>query len=126
MEVASRQTSDPRQFDIPLTTQYYFITPTDVPGRITTDDFLFFTSTDSSIKFSDYDVLVESFNGKFKKLGQLSTKVQLPHVHFLNDALLLVLPKNSVAEPKFIGTIQRGKQYVLSFNKSEGDFFLLK
>jgi len=125
MEVATRGNSDPRQFDIPLSTQFYFITPTDVPGRRTSEDFLFFTST-SPITFSDYDVLVESFNGKFKKIGQLAPSVLLPHVHFLNDALVLVVPKRPSSKPKFIGTIQRGKQYTLSLSKPEGDFFVLK
>ena len=125
MEVAYRNDFDERQFDIPLTSQYHFITPLDVPGRITAEDYLYFSTTDNTIRFSDYDVLVESFGGDYKKIGQLNYSVRLPHVHFLNDALVLVVPKNDPSKPRFIGTIKRGKQYVMSFNRRVGDSFLL-
>ena len=123
MEVASRSTGDPRQFDIPLTTQYHFITPTDVPGRITTEDFLFFENN-PRVNFFDYDVVVESYNGKFKRLGRLNSSVQLPHTHFLNDALIVVVPRTDATKPRFVGTVQRGKVYLFGFNEVNGIYLL--
>lgn len=128
MEVAFRNNTDSRQFDIPLTTQYHFITPIDVPGRITNEDFLFFSNNEpTKVHFPDYDVLVESFNGSFKNLGKLNKSVRLPHVHFVNDALLLVVPKKDMNKVRFVGTIQRGKHYFLSLDREiEKGLYVLK
>lgn len=126
MQVATREFTDRRQFDIPLTTQYHFITPVDVNGRLTTEDYIFFNQF-QNINFKDYDVLVESFNGAFKKLGELADVMRLPHVHFVNTALVLVVPKTDSRKPKFVGTIQRGKKYNFGLNHlTTHGFYLLQ
>jgi hypothetical protein len=125
MEVTLRGSTDPREFDIPLTTQYHFITPTEVKGRLTTEDYIFF-NPQIQINLSNYDVILESFNGSFKKIGTLSETMKLPHVHFVNDALILIVPKFDVSLPKFVGTIQRGKTYNITFKHiSDNGYYIL-
>jgi hypothetical protein len=126
MEVATRKFTDRRQLDIPLTSQYHFIIPTDVDGRLTTEDFIFFNLC-CDIALNDYDVVIESFNGTFKKLGALKNIVRLPHVHFVDNSLLMVLPRNDTSKPKFVGTVRRGNQYNLLTNHlSKYGFYLLQ
>jgi hypothetical protein len=125
MDVATRNYTDRRQLDIPLTTQYHFIIPSDVKGRVTTEDFIFFNPT-NNILFDDYDVIVESFNGSFKKIGELSNMMKLPHVLFSDISLVLVLPKTDRNKPRFMGIIQRGKIYNLFMNHlTDHGFYLL-
>ena len=113
-----------RQFDIPLTTQFYFTLPSDVKGRITQEDFLYF-SWDQEINPSNYDVVLETLQTDFKIIGPLSSIVKLPHVQISNDALFIILPKYSHL-PKFIGSPMRGKKYHLT-TKSQlyNNFYLL-
>lgn len=126
MEVATKKFTDSRNLDIPLTTQHHFIVPNSVKGRLTTEDYLFFVK-DFNINFKDYDVLVESFNGSFKTIGELSDTMKLPHVHFVNSALLMIVPKTDDAKPKFVGTIQRGRRYIISLaHITKHGFYLLK
>jgi hypothetical protein len=126
MDVVTKKFTDRRQLDIPLTTQYHFITPTDVRGRLTTEDYIFFIPL-CPINFNEYDVLIESFNGDFKKLGGLDSVVRLPHVHFVDNALLLVVHKFDGSKPKFVGTVERGKKYSISLNHySNHSFYLLQ
>ena len=63
-----------RQFDIPLTTQYHYSIPTNVKGRITADDFVYFSISD--INPYDYDVAIQSFSGDFRIVGPLKKDLQ--------------------------------------------------
>ena len=101
-----------RQFDIPLTTQYHFVIPSDVKGRITTEDFVFFEYP-NEIDPTRYTVVLDTFGGDQREVAPLSKKVKLPHVHIPYEAFILILP-DDVSLPKFIGTAVRGNRYILS------------
>lgn len=102
-----------RQYDIPLTTQYHYSIPTSVKGRITTQDFLYF-SFQCNLNPDAYDVCCESFSGELRKIGSLAEAVRLPHVHIAPESLLWLLPKTNPSLPSFVGTVERGKTYIVS------------
>jgi hypothetical protein len=102
-----------RQFEFPLTSSFFSI-PHGVEGRLTSEDYIKFI-IDSDIIPSNYSVVVESFNGNFKNIGDLKTIVRLPHIHFVKEAFISLIPK--VIDPSlpiFIGTMIRGKTYHVS------------
>lgn len=103
-----------RQFDIPLTTQFHFSIPSDVKGRITQEDFVYFTYPED-VDPTRYSVVVDTFSGDHRQVAPLSEKVKLPHVHIPYEAFIMVLPDDP-SLPKFIGTTIRGKRYTLSRN----------
>lgn len=102
-----------RQFEIPLTTQYYFSIPATVKGRITTEDFISF-DFDESFPNDNYDVVVQGYDGKFKIVGSLEKTVILPHVRLPYESTLLVLHRTDPTKPKYIGTVKRGKTYSIA------------
>lgn len=101
-----------RQFDIPLSTQFHFSIPTDVKGRLTQEDYVFFNYP-NDVDPTRYTVVIDTFGGDPRQVGRLSEKVRLPHVHIPYDAFIMVLP-DDISLPKFIGTAIRGRRYTLS------------
>ena len=116
-----------RQFDIPLTTQYHFIIPSDVDGRLTQEDFIYF-APDSTVSSNDFEVVVESYSGNFLKVGELAPIVKLPHVHFSYESLVMLLPRNGKESTRFIGTLVRGHKYIVSKknNRVSNNLYLMK
>lgn len=112
-----------RQFDIPLTTQYHYIIPTSVKGRLTKEDFIHFTFCDFNP--SGYNVLLESYNGQLLKIGPLSETVRLPHVQIPRDNLIWIIHSTNEFFPKFVGTAQRGKTYNVSLKGNKFDEYNL-
>jgi len=114
-----------RQLDIPLTSGFYFVIPTDVKGRLTSEDYINFKI--DGINKELYDVAIETIQEDFRTISHLNEVVRLPHVQIPQGAFVLVLPRNSLSLPKFIGTIDRGKTYYVSTkNAKVKDFYLLK
>lgn len=114
-----------RQYDPPLLDQFNRTLPKNVKGRLTRDDFITF-NYDTSFPFQKYDVCVQTFNGEIRKFSPLLPSVQLPGVQFVNDSLLLVLPKHDRQAPRFAGIIQRGQNYNISQEQHVNGFFILK
>ncbi len=108
---------------MPLNKQEFAGIPTNVPGRLTADDFIYFTYDSDLIAFdpTQFDCVIQNDDGSFLNVsaggqyGHLSPSVQLPAVRYSTGTNVLVLPKLNVANaPRFIGTLQRGKTYRLT------------
>ncbi len=107
---------------MPLNTQEFAGIPTDVMGRLTADDYIFFTWDSDLLSFNpaQYDVAIESDSGTFVNVtgppngvGHLDSAVQLPALRYSSGTLVVVIPKQ-LGGPRFVGTLQRGKTYRLS------------
>lgn len=107
-----------RQYDIPLTTQYHYSIPSDVPGRTTSQDFVYFNYNGVIPDPHNYIVSFQSYSGEFLGVAPLSQTVKLPHVHISPDSMIMLLP-NSLGLPRFIGTVQRGKTYEVTMNSGQ-------
>lgn len=111
-----------RQYDIPLTNMFFATLPADVPGRTTRDEYVYF---DYTFDASQYDVVAESYGGQFLKFAPLSQAVKLPHVQYGRESLLMVIPINNPLLPTYVGTIQRGKRYVLAPGLMKNGYYLM-
>ena len=113
-----------RQFDIPLTTGYHYSIPRDVKGRETKEDFIQFI-IDNNIDKNDYYVCVQSTVGSIRSIDILKSIVRLPHVIFAEDNFILLLSNSN--KPPFIGTIKRGRTYIVSYNNlQKNGYYILK
>jgi hypothetical protein len=106
-----------------------FIIPDFLPGRLMTDDFIFFDIPDSIDPFS-YHVAIESMNTRgpspYRIISGIQQQVRLPHVYFSPDAKVVVLPRTE-GLPVFFGTLKRGSTYSIPKNIfSSGIFPLVK
>ena len=102
------------QVDTPYTGAVYGVLPKEVPGRVPTDDFVFFNYP-SYMKPGDYNVVVESLDTsnitKFRNIGPLNKMVELPHVHYDAYATIAVIPRLNQNLPRFNARLNRGSTY---------------
>ena len=103
-----------RQFDIPLTRQHHYVIPTDVKGRLTQEDYVFFIF-EEPLDLKRYSVVIDTYGGDPRIVSPLSDKVKLPHVQIPSDSFIFLLP-DSVSLPKYIGIVERGKRYLVPKN----------
>ena len=98
-----------------LWTNSSFIIPDFLPGRLMTDDFIFFNIPDSIDPFS-YHVAIESMNTRgpspYRIISKVQQRIRLPHVYFSPDAKIVVLPITE-GLPVFFGTLKRGGTYMI-------------
>ena len=100
---------------MPLHTQSFAGIPTDVEGRQTANDYIFFAYNEREIPSRAFDVAMEMNDGTFQIISGLTKSVKLPEIMITNGTLLVVIPKmnNGNGMKGFVGTIKRGKTYVL-------------
>lgn len=114
-----------RQFDITRINNQHITLPLAIPYRLDATDYAFFNYSDN-FPVDMYEVIVESAsnascnpNDRFRSIGPLSRKVELPGVFFSRGfgsaSSILVLPKVE-GMPKFIGTVNRGATYNIDRN----------
>lgn len=109
-----------RQNDFPISTQSSYIDlPNNTKGKLTKDDYVYFTWSSEFEKNKDhYYVVLETLayqdNLRFRSIGKLTQAVKLPMV-ILGEDLLLLLP-DSTELPSYSGVIKRGKSYHISNN----------
>lgn len=103
------------QVDIPYASQNFMSLPQYVPGRVNTDDFVYF-KWPRSLNPQQYSVLVEpndTAGGSFRTLGTLSDAVGLPVVYFNAESMIGVVPTNNGQLPAFWSRLNRGSTYVI-------------
>lgn len=103
-----------RQLDILFSQSNFFTLPRYLPGRLNTDDFIFFRWC-STIDPKNYDVVVESNDvsgPSYRKISPLLESVELPHVRFPWRGRLGVIPKNDKL-PSFESELSRGSTYII-------------
>lgn len=103
------------QLDITRFAGPTFSIPKQMPGRILSDDFVFF-SWAQSINPADYWVAISSNDTSgpiFRKIAPLDRQVELPYVHIDAYGMLVVLPATNENLPRFIARLSRGSTYVI-------------
>jgi hypothetical protein len=103
-----------RQYDIPLANPQFYTIPDIAPGRIMTDDFVFFYWK-ANIDPSRYTVVVESLDiagTTFRSIGPLKEQMKLPFVQFGPYAKIGVIPDSQML-PNFSAILARGATYLI-------------
>ncbi len=131
------QSDGTRQYDIPRNRGNWLTMPQSVPGRMNTDDYVFF-KWNCDLPANMYCVAVESMStaspnrsDRFRLIGMLDNTVELPDVMyshgFGSHAKILVLPKIGNL-PAFVGDLVRGSTYHinLSGNKTRSGHIILE
>jgi hypothetical protein len=114
--------SPDRQYDINRINNQHITLPLAIPYRLDATDYAFFNYSDD-FPVDAYEVIVESADNasgnprdRFRSIGPLSRKVELPGVFFSRGfgsaSSILVLPKQEGMQ-KFIGNINRGATYFI-------------
>lgn len=117
MKMGSYRGYDPRyhptQLDITYSSGHFFSLPKNLPGRLNTDDFVFF-KWQNNIQAMEYDVVISSNDTagpRFRKIGSLDVQLKLPEVILDADALIGVIPKKDRSKPSFWGRLNRASTY---------------
>lgn len=101
------------QLDIPYSSGHFFSLPENLPGRLNTDDFIFFR-WQQNISPMEYDVVISSNDtsgAPFRTIGSLGQQVKLPQVYLDADAMVGVIPKRDPSKPSFWGRLNRASTY---------------
>lgn len=110
----------PTQLDIPYSGPNFFTLPSNLPGRLNTDDLIFFR-WQTNISPLEYDVIITSNDTAgppFRSLGTLNNQIQLPQVYLDADALVGVVPKFDRSRPSFWGRLNRASTYSIPLVRS--------
>jgi len=103
------------QADITLAGNKFISIPRETPGRLNTDDFVFF-NWPSTVNPNEYTVVVESMDtagAQYRKVAPLSKQINLPFVQFDAHALIGVIPNHDERKPQFWARLNRGSTYQL-------------
>lgn len=104
-----------QQLDIPFSHGHFFHLPKSTPGRVNTDDFVFF-NIPAGLKKTDYTVVVSSLDtsgGPLRTIGALQDSVELPFVQYGAHGKLLVIPTHNPHLPSFFARLNRGSTYTI-------------
>lgn len=104
------------QTDLPFANGKFYGLPKHLPGRVNTDDFVFFFYP-KSMNPSDYMVVVETLDTSqethLRKIGELRPNVELPFVHFDAYASIYVIPKTDPTKHTYYARLNRGSSYTI-------------
>lgn len=105
------------QLDPPFSNGKFFSLPKFLPGRVNTDDFVYFNYP-STMDPRDYMVAVETIDtsnphSPLRTVGPLRPAVELPHVHYDAYASVYVLPKVDPRKPTFYARLNRASTYAI-------------
>lgn len=102
------------QLDTPFSGSVFGVLPKEVPGRVLTDDFVFFNYP-SHVKPGDYVVVIPSLDTsgleKYRQIGPLNQTVELPHVFHDAYAEIYVMPRINGNLPTFYSRLSKGSTY---------------
>lgn len=114
-----------RQLDISLSGPNFFTIPKHLPGRLTTNDYVFF-HWPCDLDSSKYCVVVESNDASgdsvHRNIGPLQKSIELPHVRFAPYARIGVVPVVS-SHPVFEEQLVRGSTYIIPDTKGKNGRF---
>ncbi len=103
------------QVDDPFSPASFFILPKHIPGRVNTDDFVYF-SYPASFPAHEYFVVTttqDTSGSPLRQLGKLEKNVELPHVQFGAHGKLYLIPSRNEHLPTFYARLNRGSTYVV-------------
>ena len=103
----------PTQCDITLAGNPFISLPRHLPGRLNTDDFVFF-NWPPSVNPLNYTVVVEANDTageRYRSIAPLAKEVALPFVQFDAYAMIGVIPTQNKYLPKFWSRVNRGSTY---------------
>ena len=112
------------QLDIPRTSGNFFSIPKHSPGRVNTDDFVFFVWP-HNFNFQDYTVVMSSNDvagPQFRKIGPMGRQIELPYVHIDAYGTIGVIPTLNPNLPQFWGRLNRGSTYEIPLVSSPGKY----
>ena len=104
-----------QQLDIPFASGHFFSLPKNLPGRVNTDDFMFF-NIPAGVNPADYTVAVSSIDTsgpRYRTIGVLQQSVELPFVQYGAHGQVLVLPTKNPNLPSFFSRLNRGSTYTI-------------
>lgn len=114
-----------QQLDIPLSNGKFFNISKHIPGRVMTDDFVFFNNYSRVIDPSKYGVYMSSNDmagtSYTRFLGFLGERVEVPHVHLDAYAKIYVQPLSKNPKlPFYVARLNRGSTYSIPNMTSPG------
>lgn len=104
-----------QQLDIPFSHGHFFHLPKGLPGRVNTDDFVFF-NLPAGLNPVEYSVVVSSIDTSgppLRTIGSLQESVELPFVQYGAHGKILVIPKRNPNLPSFFARLNRGSTYTI-------------
>jgi hypothetical protein len=104
-----------QQLDLPLSNAHFGILPKNLPGRMWTDDFVYFNFPDN-IRPGDYMIAtttLDTSGSPLRTIGPLKTTVELPQVIFDAYGTILVFPRDNPNLPTFFARLNRGSSYLI-------------
>lgn len=118
------------QLDITYYGQDFLSLPKFLPGRLNSDDFVYF-NIPASINQNDYMVVVKSNdvarNNAFRTISVLREWVELPAVYFGGDSIVSVIPKTNPNLSSFHSRLNRGSTYdIPNVNKYGGSYDMIR
>jgi hypothetical protein len=104
-----------QQSDIRLLRNGITTIPRIVPGRMSTEDFVFFIIP-HNINPKDFTVVVmanDTAGPMWRSIGPLQKQLYLPEVNFGAHSNISVIPKENPSLPSFMARLNRGSTYVI-------------
>jgi hypothetical protein len=105
----------PQQLDITLSGQDFLSIPEHMPGRLNTDDFVYFEYSNLRDP-NNYTVVISSNDtsgSQFRSIGPLRKFVKLPFVQLDAYGVIGLVPNNDHTKPQFWGRLNRASTYVV-------------
>ena len=105
------------QIETSFANRNFGLLPKHLPGRVNTDDFVFFQVPDSFPK-NAYSVVIQTTDtsnpgSNLRNLGDYANQVELPFIHFGSDLDIYLMPKTSSSLPTYRGRLNRGSTYIV-------------
>lgn len=103
-----------QQLDLPWSNSKFYTLPKHLPGRVNTDDFVYFNYP-SWMNGNDYVVAITTLDtsaGPLRTIGPLSQgNIEIPHIQLDPYGSIYVIPKNNPNLPRFYSRLNRASTY---------------
>jgi hypothetical protein len=99
--------------------------PHTVPGRLSSEDFVFFNWTPGALDVANYSVIMTSNDTsgpKWRKIGKLREQIKLPEVILDAYAEIGVLHDSKDWYPSFYSRLNRGSTYIIPIVSKPGAY----
>ena len=124
----SKHMSTDHQNEILYAGGYFYDLPKHLPGRVNTDDFVYFVIP-PTINAAEYAVVVQTLDTSgptsWRKL-KLAKTVELPFIHYDAYAGIGVVPLRDPRKPSFYSRLNRGSTYTIPSVTQPGRYEMLR
>lgn len=119
------------QCDMTLSGQDFLSIPEEMPGRVNTDDFIFFEGINNlpESQRQHYSVIISSNDtagSTFRKLGPLKSYIKLPFVKLDAYGTVGILHNYDENQPSFWSRLNRGSTYTIPSVGNKPGRYVLK